>query len=209
MAVARGGVTGVFVAVRVGVGVLGHVQLQVLSGWNTHWPPPGHVGTSHGEQTQAHGICGSGQFLKKPAGQGVSIGHGVPSGVGVCVDVWVTVGVKVGVSVGVDVMCGGEVGVNVAQSPAARHAACDTGLQAVGQWPSLGIWQAGPLHWQQSFGPRVGTVVGVGVGVKVAQLPFVRHAASRTTGQPLGQPAAVAAWQAGPAHWQQSFGPKV
>ncbi len=55
-----------------------------------HCPPPGHTGTSHGEQTQAHGIWGSGQFLKKPAGHGVSIGPGVgvpPVGVGVGVKV--------------------------------------------------------------------------------------------------------------------------
>ena len=61
------------------------------------------------------------------------------------------------------------------------------------------------------MGP-VGVNVAVGVtvtGVKVAQLPVLKHAACRTGLQPDGHVPLLGAAHVSPSHWQQSFAPSV
>jgi hypothetical protein len=174
--------------VAVGVGPTGvnvaHTPLLRQAAWRTGSQPVGHAPS-----------LGTAQVF--PSHWQQSFAPRVAVGVAVG-----PVGVAVGVGVPVT-------GVNVAQFPVLKHAAWRTGLQPVGQVPSLGTAHVLPSHWQQSFAPSVAVAVAVGVGVNVAQAPLCRHAAWRTRSQSAGHIPSLGSAQVLPVHWQQSCGPGV
>jgi len=197
-------VPGVFVALAVGVGVkVAQFAPPRHAAWKTMLQSVGqlpsvgswHAGPLHWQQSFTPGV-----FVAVAAGVGVKVAQSAPA----TQAAWKTMlqsvgqlpsvgswhagplhwqqsfapGVFVGLIVGV--------GVKVAQFAPPRHAAWKTMLQSVGQLPSVGSWHAGPVHWQQSFGPGVGVVVAVWVGVNVMQFPLA-HAASKTILHSVGQ----------------------
>ena len=99
------------------------------------------------------------------------------------------------------------VGVLATQTPAPLQAESRVAVQPSGQEPSIGDWQVLLPHWQQSFGPRVGFLVGV--GVLATQAPASVQAESRCGVQLSGQPEFDGTEQVLPWQMQQSLAPRV
>ena len=93
------------------------------------------------------------------------------------------------------------------QAPASVQAESRCGVQPLGHEALVGTLQVLPSQTQQSFGPRVG--VSVGVGVLATQAPAPVQAESRCGTQPSGHEAFVGTLQVSPSQSQQSFGPRV